>query len=118
MAAEQTHRPSWLTEPCPSWCANEHREEDHLEDRVHKSAGLITPAVVRRSPVLADVEPGEATEILVQTLRLVGATETWVLVCEPENAHSMMMLRHEAATGLADALRALTRVPDTPDHPH
>lgn len=107
MTERQRDRPTWLTEACPSWCTRIHAENDHPEDRVHHSEGTLTPAIVRRSSIVTDDEPGEGAEILTQAMRAVGRPETWILICEPEDTRSMLLLRREAAGDLA---RSLDRV--------
>lgn len=65
MTAEAAERASWLTRPCPSWCAQGHEENEHpddracwgedhavalaLEPRVHMSDGCLWPEQVQAS---------------------------------------------------------------------
>ncbi|MBF4561171.1 hypothetical protein ITJ43_03395 [Microbacterium sp. VKM Ac-2870] len=79
-------RPSWLTEPCPLWCQEDHADQDHPLDRYHQSRQIFVPVVAapRRSQevnALSGWADGESEEIAVLALRPVGdATRMWVAI--------------------------------------
>jgi len=101
MAVGKSERPSWLNEDCPPWCAREHHEGDHPEDRLHSSEPVHVPVVLRESLL---VQTARATELLVQQLCALGDGDTWVLVCEPEDARHGMLLSSNSARALRAAL--------------
>ncbi|MFT4210245.1 MAG: hypothetical protein QM626_00095 [Microbacterium sp.] len=71
--------PTWQRTPCPPWCAGGHREDDHPEDRVHRSAGLTVPVVSRR---VLSVDPMRyqvvAQEFEVGLSRPDDSATTWL----------------------------------------
>ena len=111
-------RPSWQVDPCPAWCVGDHREEDHPDDRQHRSASVAVPVVVRRTAVQHDalVRAAESAEFEVGVSRRDGEQDTWLYLGEgpgaslevsAESAERLLAaaqarLRgvHEAATGL------------------
>ncbi|HEX7740354.1 MAG TPA: hypothetical protein VF426_11985 [Marmoricola sp.] len=103
MSVDQSERPSWLEETCPPWCAREHHEHDHAEDRVHGSEPVYVP-VVRRSSTIPGRAETEAGELIVQRLKIVGDRESLVLVTDPEDAAKGLILNNPSAERLRSAL--------------
>lgn len=98
-------RPSWQLDACPHWCAGEHSEHDHPDDRVHRSAGR-TVAVIARSlhPTKeAMVSSSEATEFEIGLSRRDGKTTTWVFI--GDGAAHRIELSLESARRVGDELR-------------
>ena len=77
-------RPSWQVDLCPQWCVGGHAEHDHPDDRVHRSAALSVPVVVRRTSFSGPEahRSTEAAEFEVAVSRVDGETETWAYVGE------------------------------------
>jgi hypothetical protein len=75
-------RPTWQVDPCPEWCAGAHAENDHLDDRVHRSEGIAVSAVIRSKRLGAmRVEfEVEADDVEVGLSRTDGQHETWLYV--------------------------------------
>lgn len=75
-----TEPPSWQIDPCPAWCAGGHRENDHPDDRRHRSAATAVPVMVRRTTVEGDslIHAAEPSEFEVGLSRMDGDAETWL----------------------------------------
>jgi hypothetical protein len=75
-------RPTWQIDPCPEWCARTHAENDHIDDRVHRSEGIAVPAVIRSKRLGATrVEfDEEASHVEVGLSRTDGQREIWLYV--------------------------------------
>ncbi|MCU1440456.1 MAG: hypothetical protein JWP85_1453 [Rhodoglobus sp.] len=75
-------RPTWQVDPCPEWCAGAHTENDHVDDRVHRSEGIAVPAVIRSKRLGSTrVEfDEEAGDVEVGISRTDGQRETWLYV--------------------------------------
>lgn len=99
--------PSWLTEPCPAWCAGDHAEGDHPEDHAHRSSGVDVP-VVTRSAVLEGsrlrYRYGTA-EVYIALHRGIGSDETWVYIGDGTVAGGIEM-PFESARRVARTLSA------------
>ncbi len=76
-------RPSWQLDDCPAWCAVEHREDDHPDDRSHRTDAPTVP-VIARSRRFDDglVFETEATEFEVGAPRRDGDAETSIYAGE------------------------------------
>jgi hypothetical protein len=72
--------PTWQVDPCPEWCASAHHEDDHPDDRVHRSEGIAVPAVIRSRRLTATrvVFDEEATVLEVGISRVDGSNDTWL----------------------------------------
>lgn len=103
MSAPPHPRPSWQRDDCPAWCVVDHRESDPPDDRVHDSAGVYVPAVVRRSESAAD----EAIELLVLLSRRHGEPDDWVFLGEPDRLGQHVTLSRESAIRVTSTLAAL-----------
>ena len=75
-------RPSWQVDPCPPWCAVDHGERDHPDDRVHRSATETVAVVARRTGFEGARirRTAEATELDVALSRVDGDGQTWLYV--------------------------------------
>ncbi|MBF4563300.1 hypothetical protein ITJ43_14290 [Microbacterium sp. VKM Ac-2870] len=79
-------RPSWLTEPCPSWCQADHQDQDHPDDRYHQSRQVLVSVVAPKSATGGDAsatsgrtfEPDEMTVLALHPVAQV--TVPWVVV--------------------------------------
>lgn len=74
--------PSWLNEPCPTWCTRTHAMHDHPADRAHTSEPVTIPTVER-----VIVASGDGIRYRHETLtlqiglhRLIGEPDTWVYI--------------------------------------
>lgn len=100
-------RPSWLTEPCPSWCHVDHADQDHVDDRYHQSKQVLIPVVIPQR--VADGDAGSravcapaASEVAVLALQPVGdCSQTWVAVV---GERQFIEVTLESATRLHTAL--------------
>lgn len=79
-----TERPSWQVDPCPSWCAGEHGEHDHPDDRQHRSASFSVAVIARRTQLEPErlVRTAEPTEFEVGLSRSDGEQDTWLYIGE------------------------------------
>lgn len=100
------HTPTWLSEPCPSWCDRAHEDDDHPEDRFHQSAVALVPVIAgpRSVPPNAALEP---TELAVRLGRYVGQTQAWVTLAPLEGRTPALVLSAESGRALAEAIRAV-----------
>lgn len=107
------HRPDWLTEPCPPWCAGEHHEQDAPEDRDHYSAYHAIPVIQprfergHRSLYVPDHDVVEAEELGIVAVRGVGARETWISI---DGENQSLKITLESAHRLHSELGRLLRV--------
>lgn len=107
MTAGQRNRPEWQTEDCPPWCAREHLDTDHPEDRIHQTEPLIVPALRRRS-LLPEDRP-QRTDIEAMLAARVGDNSPlWILIGEGEES-ALLVIDEMTARRLVDTLRALLR---------
>lgn len=98
-------RVSWLTEACPPWCAREHAEDDHVEDRYHQSEPSVLTVVAGPGdtvPVTASLRP---TTLALRAGRHVGDDLVWLVIEALDDPLPRMALTTDAARGLARALR-------------
>ncbi|MDR6200093.1 NADPH:quinone reductase-like Zn-dependent oxidoreductase [Microbacterium sp. SORGH_AS428] len=64
-------RPSWQTHECPTWCEGGHREDDHVDDRVHR-------AVAEGVDVLLDPDTTTTVQLEFAVWRRDGRADTWL----------------------------------------
>jgi hypothetical protein len=104
-------RPSWQLDDCPAWCEIDHREEDHPDDRVHRTEAPSVP-VIARSRRFDDglrYEVG-AMDFEVGVSRRDGEVETWIYV-GGETGQQIEVTR-ESAARLLRALDVQLRATD------
>lgn len=89
--------PTWLVEPCPSWCARTHEENDHPEDRYHQSEPSILPALVGAADTVPVTDSFESLDLLVRRGRYVGQPLEWVLIEPMEAIRPRLLLTIESA---------------------
>lgn len=102
-------RPTWQLDECPGWCAVEHAEGDHPDDRVHRSASVAVPVIARRTwfegaGILRD---SEAVELEVALARVDGEAQTWLYA--GEGPGSAIEVTVESAERLVEAMGAALR---------
>jgi hypothetical protein len=75
-------RPSWQLDDCPEWCAVDHREDDHPDDRSHRTDASAVPVIARSRRFENDalVFELEAMEFEVGASRRDGEADTWIYV--------------------------------------
>ncbi len=95
-------RPTWLEEPCPSWCARAHHEDDHPDDRFHQSDGQLVAALAGSggAPVDERVAP---TTIVVRMGRYAGAARSWIDLAAADPGLPHLVMSVETARAVADA---------------
>lgn len=99
-------RPRWLHEPCPSWCASTHRDDDAPDDRHHEGTPHYLPVVIGvREQGSARPRP-LTTDLLVVRTRRCGEPEEWVFVGEPDQQRQHLVLAPDSARRVATALQA------------
>ncbi|HEY1135693.1 MAG TPA: hypothetical protein VGE77_14050 [Nocardioides sp.] len=106
-------RPTWLTEPCPAWCRNEHHEDDHPEDRVHRGDVAVVPAVVARWALPTQFH-GELTELLVHRVQPVSRFSGWLVVQEAEGQEHRLVVHEDSVAALAASLSAFLAAAPSP----
>lgn len=106
--------PSWLREPCPWWCTREHDEDDHPEDRYHRSEASLAPAVAGHTDVLPMTASLEAVEVIVRRGRHVGESVEWLAIESDELQRLRLLLTVESARSLVSALMHQLRSGDPP----
>lgn len=82
---DSTHsagRPRWQQTQCPPWCASEHLEDDHPDDRVHRSAGMSRSITTRwprfsGTSMIADVQE---VDVEVGLKQIDGSEQAWLYV--------------------------------------
>ncbi|KRB77165.1 hypothetical protein ASE01_10485 [Nocardioides sp. Root190] len=92
--------PTWLGESCPSWCAREHGEDDHPEDRFHQSEPSLFPAVAGSGDTVPLAASMQAVTLGVRIGRQVGEDRTWLLIESLEHRRPRTVLTHETARAL------------------
>ncbi|WP_370289681.1 hypothetical protein [Nocardioides sp.] len=97
--------PTWLSEPCPTWCTREHLDDDHPDDRFHQSearfvAAIASPAAVPDPAALASLD------LVVRAGRHLGHDLTWIQVSAAEAAHPTLVLSLDSALLLGGAIAA------------
>ena len=82
-------RPSWQSEPCPAWCVGGHQENDHPDDRVHRSTSFPVPVVLRRSEPEGErmARRIEHDDFEVALSRVDGESDTWLYVGNGPGMH-------------------------------
>ncbi|GAA4803299.1 DUF6907 domain-containing protein [Nocardioides caeni] len=96
--------PTWLTEPCPSWCARQHHEGDHPEDRFHQSTPSTIDAIAGTGDAVPLTSTLHACEIVVRRGRHVGDAREWLSIESAEHPQPRMALTAESAQSLTRAL--------------
>lgn len=99
-------QPTWLAEPCPTWCARAHEEADHPEDRFHQSSVALIAVVAgpRSVPPNALLRP---TELSVRLGRYAGQTQTWVTLAPIEGTTPALVLTAESGRTVAEAIQGV-----------
>lgn len=98
-----SERPSWQHEPCPPWCAVEHREGDLPDDRVHDSEGTTLTVSTPDTSTPSQTRPLELT--LVRFRRLTEH-EDWLHLTIGEGNEPGLTLSPEGARALGRTLLA------------
>lgn len=96
--------PTWLDEPCPSWCARAHREDDHPEDRYHQSEPSFFTGVAGTGdevPLTASLTP---LTLGIRIGRHLGEQSAWVVIEPLEARHPRLVLTEDAALDLRQRL--------------
>ena len=96
--------PTWLAEGCPAWCAREHLEDDHPEDRYHHSEPSLVPAVAAAADTVPVTASLESMTLVVWLGRHVGTSLVWVAVEPAERREPRLVLTEESARALHEHL--------------
>jgi hypothetical protein len=101
-------RPSWQRDECPAWCAVDHREDDHPDDRSHRTDTPAVPVIARarRFDDGLVFETG-AMEFEVGVSRPDGEVDTWIYV--GAGPGQQLEVSRESAKRLLRALDAQLR---------
>ncbi|TYL55914.1 hypothetical protein FXB39_01565 [Nocardioides sp. BGMRC 2183] len=97
-------RPSWLAEACPPWCAREHHEQDHPEDRYHQSAPSFAPVIAALGHAIPVTDALTAVELIIRMARYVGDVHTWIAIEGTEAPEPRLVLTAESARSLVQHL--------------
>ncbi|WGX97977.1 DUF6907 domain-containing protein [Nocardioides sp. L-11A] len=101
----ESSRPTWLDEPCPSWCLREHDEDDHPEDREHRGEPVDLAVVATGEDAVPVTDALAPLDLIVQLHRRVGAPVEWVSIEPAEARQPRLALTRGSARALATALR-------------
>ena len=96
-AGEGRRPPTWLTEECPAWCTREHREQDHAEDRYHRSEASIVPGVLAVRPTVPLTDSLEGLDLVTWLGRYVGTTVDWLAIEPIERREPRLVMTVETA---------------------
>ena len=88
---------SWSRERCPAWCAREHDERDHPEDRYHQSEPTYVPVLASRAPSVPATASLEALDLIVRVCRYDGDIVTWVAIEAADHPEPRLVLSLESA---------------------
>jgi hypothetical protein len=100
-------RPSWLTEPCPTWCAvkTSHREEDLLDDRLHYSTWQRFIALPTAEPVMIGQPPTrQQRQLIIYVEQHINEREPRVIVTDEHSDKQERRFNIDEATGVAVAM--------------
>ncbi|GAB3890156.1 DUF6907 domain-containing protein [Kibdelosporangium lantanae] len=100
-------RPSWPTEPCPTWCAAKttHRKDDLLDDRYHFSSWKRIVELPTLPPVTIGNPPTRhRRELIVYVEQHVSEDTPRVIITDAHTEDKERRLDVNEATGLAVAL--------------
>jgi hypothetical protein len=97
-------RPYWLLTPCPTWCANTHRDEDLPEDRLHYSAWLRRVALPNAGPFVTGNGERHVPELMVYVEQHVDEPRPRVIVTEAHRGIPELRLTIEEAQQVGVAL--------------
>jgi hypothetical protein len=99
-AGDDPRLPSWLTEQCPSWCARDHREHDHPEDRYHQSEASLLPGVVAARQAIPFTASLEGIELVAWLGRYIGEGVDCVVIEPAERREPRLVVTVETAHSL------------------
>lgn len=105
MSSEKT-REAGRSEPCPPWCAGEHREADHPDDRYHDSPTTPVPVIFAErdreaGPGQWAMEPGE---IAITTSQHIESDDVVVFIGREDRLDQQLNLTVESAARLARSI--------------
>jgi hypothetical protein len=106
-----SRRPSWQLDDCPAWCAIDHRQEDHPDDRVHRTEAPSVPVIARSRRFDGELRYEiAAMDFEVGMSRRDGEAETWIYV--GGETEQPIEVTRESAARLLRALNIQLRAPD------
>ena len=101
-------RPSWQLDDCPAWCAVDHSEEDHPDDRSHRTDAPSVPVIARTRRFDDGLAfETEAMDFEVGMSRRDGDADTWIYV--GAGGEQQIEVSRESARRLLRALDARLR---------
>jgi hypothetical protein len=98
------NHPSWLTKPCPKWCAakTSHREEDLPDDRLHYSSWQRFIALPSAEPVMIGQPPTrQQRQLIIYVEQHVDEDEPRVIVTDAHSDKQERRFNVDEATGVA-----------------
>jgi hypothetical protein len=108
-AAMTNRRPSWQLDDCPAWCVVDHREDDHPDDRVHRTDAPSVPVIARSRRFDPDLTfEVDAADFEVGVSRRDGDVETWIYV--GGGSGQQIEITRESAARLVRALNIQFRI--------
>lgn len=93
--------PSWLVEPCPPWCARDHLESDHDEDRYHQSEASIVPVVAGPGDSVPITASLDDVDLVVRVGRHLSEPRAWVAIEAADRPEPRLVLTVESARSVA-----------------
>ncbi len=100
---------TWLTAPCPIWCARAHEQADHPEDRYHRSEPSYVAALAAVERTVPVLDALTATDLLVRVGQYIDDPIAWVAIEAAEDPEPRLVLTLESARLLAWALQEQLR---------
>lgn len=94
------------SEPCPSWCTQQHSDDDHPDDRFHDSAVTQVSVIFAERDHVAG--PGRwvhtAGEISIVTSRHIDTSDVVVFIGRDDQVNQQINLTTDSAARLAEAI--------------
>lgn len=98
----------WQTKPCPPWCAREHRDNDHPDDRFHDSARTVVPTIFAQPDRVAARGRWilESDDLTIVTSQHEKNATAITFIGREDRVGQELMMAPESAARLAESLLA------------
>jgi hypothetical protein len=97
---------TWQSEPCPSWCARVHHDDDHPDDRYHDSTQLQVPSILMERDL--DAGPGQwvsvPEDLTIVSSRYDSADDIITFIGRADRHDQHLQLSPETARRLAQSI--------------
>lgn len=102
--AQEPHMPSWQRLPCPGWCTRTHHEDDHVEDRYHRSEPSYVPVLAVTEATVPITEALEPLDLIVTVGQYADELIEWVSIEAVDRPEPRMVLTLSSAHSLTRTL--------------